>query len=65
MREYYRNYDELPLMLTVKQVAVALGISEAKAYELANSKDFPSFRVGNRICIPKDKFIAWIQKQVK
>ena len=30
----YKNYDELPLMLNVVQVAAVLGISRAGAYEL-------------------------------
>lgn len=56
----YKNYDELPLMLSVPEVASVLGISRAGAYELARSKGFPSLTIGTRIVVPKDKFIAWI-----
>ena len=35
----YKNYDELPLMLNVVQVAAVLGISRAGAYELVHSVD--------------------------
>ena len=61
----YKSYDELPLMLSVPEVAIVLGISRAAAYELARSKDFPSLRIGTRIVVPKDKFINWINRKVE
>lgn len=61
----YKSYDELPLMLSVVQVAEVLGISRTNAYELAHTKDFPSITIGNRMVIPKDKFIEWIDEQTK
>ena len=61
----YKSYDELPLMLSVPEVAIVLGISRAAAYELARSKDFPSLRIGTRIVVPKDKFISWINRKVE
>lgn len=60
----YKTYDELPLMLSVPEVAAVLGISRAGAYELARSKGFPSLTIGTRIVVPKDKFIAWIEERV-
>ena len=59
----YRDYNELPLMLSVPEVANALGISRAGAYELVRSAGFPHIRIGNRIVVPRDKFIAWIDQQ--
>ena len=59
----YKSYDELPLMLSVPEVAAILGISRAGAYELVRSKGFPSLSIGSRIVVPKDKFIAWIESQ--
>lgn len=56
----YKTYDELPLMLSVPEVAAVLGISRAGAYELARSRDFPSLTIGTRIVVPKDRFIDWI-----
>ena len=60
MKNTYKNYDELPLMLSVPEVATVLGISRAGAYELAHSRDFPSLTIGSRIVVPKDKFLLWI-----
>lgn len=59
----YTSYDELPLMLSVPQVAAVLGISRAGAYELARSQGFPSISIGARIVVPKDKFILWIEEK--
>ena len=59
----YKTYDDLPLMLSVPDVAKVLGISRAGAYELAHSREFPSMKVGSRIIIPKDRFLLWIEKQ--
>lgn len=58
----YTNYDELPVMLTVPDVANIMGLSLAGSYELTRSRDFPAFKVGSRIIIPKDKFLAWLDK---
>ena len=58
----YTNYDELPVMLSVPDVANTMGLSLARSYELTRRKDFPAFKVGSRIIIPKDKFLAWLDK---
>ena len=59
----YKTYDDLPLMLSVPDVAKVLGISRAGAYDLAHGKEFPSMKIGSRIIVPKDKFLLWIEKQ--
>ena len=59
----YQNYSDLPLMFSVPEVAKVLGISRAGAYELVRSAGFPKIRIGNRIVVPRDKFIAWIDQQ--
>lgn len=59
----YKSYDELPLMLSVPDVADVLGIGRANAYELVRSEGFPTIKIGNRIIVPKDEFISWIKKQ--
>ena len=59
-RTKYANYDDLPLMLSVPDVASVLGISRAGAYELVRSDGFPALRIVSRIVVPKEKFIDWI-----
>ena len=53
----YKSYDDLPLMLSVQDVAKVLGISKSSAYVLAKEKDFPTLKIGARVVIPRDKFL--------
>ena len=52
-------------MLSVPEMAAALGISRAGAYVLARSEGFPALRIGTRIVIPKDKLQEWVNKQTE
>ena len=52
----YTSYDELPLMLSVAEVAAVLGISRAGAYELVHVKRFPALKIGSRIVVPRISF---------
>ena len=59
--ERFRSYGDLPLTLTVPEVGEVLGISRAKAYDLARSEGFPSMRIGTRIHIyPAERTNAMI-----
>ena len=59
----YKSYEELPLFLNADTVAKALGIAISSAYELMQEKDFPTFKVGNRKFVEKEKFRQWIEAQ--
>ena len=61
----FKSYEDLPLMLSVPEMAAALGISRAGAYELARSEGFPALRIGTRIVVPKDKLQEWVDKQTE
>ena len=61
----FTSYDELPLLLNVKQVASVLGISDSGAYELIQEDDFPSLRIGKRIVVPKEELRKWISAHTK
>ena len=66
MRESkFKSYQDLPLTLTAPEVGEGLGISRASAYELVRSKGFPHMKIGTRILVPRDKFIAWIDEQTE
>ena len=60
----YKSYDELPLFLCADHVAKLLGISISGAYELMQEASFPVLKVGNRKVVPKEKFRAWVEKNV-
>lgn len=63
-KETFKSYEDLPLMLSVPEMAAALEISRAGAYELARSEGFPALRIGNRIVIPKDELREWIKRNM-
>ena len=58
----YKSYDELPLFLNAATVAKVLGISPSSSYELMHEKDFPALRIVNRIVVPKEAFIQWVEQ---
>lgn len=64
VNQYYKSFEELPVMLSIPQVASVLSISRAGAYELAHSKSFPSMLIGSRIVVPKDRLLAWVDSKV-
>ena len=64
-KETFKSYEDLPLMLSVPEMAAAMGISRAGAYELARSEGFPALRIGTRIVRPKDKLQEWVDKQTE
>lgn len=57
----YKTYEELPLFLNAEMVAKVLGISPSSGYELMHETDFPILKVGNRMLVPKEKFIRWVE----
>ncbi len=65
MREStYKSYNDLPLFLNAKTVAEVLGVSPATSYELLHESGFPSLKIGNRIVVPKEQFIQWVEKHI-
>ncbi len=60
----YKTYDDLPLFLNAKTVAEVLGVSLATSYELLHESGFPSLKIGNRIAVPKEQFIRWVEKHI-
>jgi predicted DNA-binding transcriptional regulator AlpA len=61
-RSSYKSYDELPLFLQADLISDVLGISISSAYELMHEKGFPALRIGNRIVVPREKFIQWVDE---
>jgi predicted DNA-binding transcriptional regulator AlpA len=44
-------------VLQARHIRDILGISEAKAYEVLNSRKCPTIRMGKRMVVMKDSFI--------
>lgn len=64
VNQYYKSFEELPVMLTIPQVAKVLCISRAGAYELSHSRNFPAMLIGSRIVVPKDRLLTWVDQKV-
>jgi Predicted transcriptional regulator len=64
-KSIYTSYDELPLLLNVKQLVDLMGVSESSIYELFQEDDFPSLRIGKRIVVPKEELRKWITAHTK
>ena len=58
----YKSYDELPLFLNSETVAKVIGVSPSSGYELMHEPDFPVLRIGNRMVVPKEQFIQWVNE---
>lgn len=61
----FTTYNDLPLFLNAETVASALGIAPSSTYELMHESDFPILKIGNRIVIPKEKFIQWVEQHTQ
>ena len=58
----FKDYNELPLFLNAELVAKVLGVSPSSAYELMHEPGFPILKIGNRMVVPKEKFIQWVER---
>ena len=62
----YKSKEELPMFLTVMDVANLLGISRASAYELVREDNFPKLKiVQGRTIIPRDRLLEWLDQQTR
>ena len=56
----YQLFDDLPDILDARQIALALRISRASAYNLLSSTDFPTLHIGKRKLVMKADLIQWL-----
>lgn len=59
-----RSVDELPILMTAEDVAATGLCGRNKAYDILNTDGFPAIKVGKKLLVPKDAFVAWIRDQV-
>lgn len=59
-----KNFDELPMFISVATVAKLFGISQSSGYELMHDKVFPSIKIGSRILVPRDKPKDWLDEKM-
>lgn len=54
-------FKEYPDIMTIPQVAQALGICIKAAYDLANSKRLGHIRIGRTIKVPKEQLVDFVK----
>ena len=59
----YTSLEELPLIMDADCIAYVLSISRAKAYQLMHDETFPTIRIGRRMVVRKEHFVAWIDRE--
>lgn len=60
--ERKQKFRRKPLFLNSKMIGEVLRISAASSYELLYQEGFPTLKVGNRLVVSKEKFIAWVEE---
>ena len=55
-------FEAMPDVMDAKQLAEALQISKAGAYNLLNDPNFPTLRIGGRKMVMKSELIAWLKR---
>ena len=60
-KSIYKTKEEMPLFLTVLDLANLLGLSRASAYELVRQENFPKLKiVQGRTIIPRDRLLECV-----
>lgn len=57
----YMRFDDMPLVLSVTDIADTLMIGRNKAYNLVNSGQIKALRIGNHYRIPREAFLAFLK----
>ena len=56
-------FETMPDVMDAKQLATALQISKAGAYNLLNDPDFPTLRIGGRKLVMKNELVEWLKSR--
>lgn len=55
-------FETMPDVMDAKQLAEALQISKAGAYNLLSDTNFPTLRIGGRKMVMKSELIVWLKR---
>lgn len=56
-------FETMPDVMDAKQLAQALHLSKAGAYNLLSNPDFPTLHIGGRKLVIKQDLIAWLKSK--
>ena len=57
----YKNFDAMPLVLSVEDIADTLAIGRNKAYALVNTGTIKALKIGQHYRIPREEFISFVK----
>lgn len=60
-----KSYDDLLLFPNAALMAKVLSVAPSSAFELMHEADFPVLKIGNRLVVPKEKFVEWVEQNTK
>lgn len=63
MSQRYCDYNQIPFILSVKDLIDILNLSEDTIYTVTHRQDFPIIVIGNRRLVRKDRLFEWIKEQ--
>lgn len=58
----YQNFEQIPLILSVEEIADILQIGRNTAYNLIRSNQIESVRIGRQIRVSKSALIRFLDK---
>ena len=59
----YHDQAELPLMMTIEDLASFLRVSKNKAYFMVKKKMIPSVKVGRQIRLYREDVVSYLQRK--
>lgn len=62
---FYREVEEIPVVLDAIILQKVLKISRATTYNLLNSAEFPTLTIGKRKLVTKTAFLKWLNDNTK
>lgn len=65
MTEQGKNTAGETIILTVQQAAEQMNVSRPTMLSWTHRADFPCFRVGRKILIPRQALVEWANRQAK
>ena len=57
----YKNFDTMPLVLSVEDIADTLAIGRNKAYALVNTGTIKALKIGQHYRIPREEFVNFVK----
>ena len=63
IREPSRRRKDLPDLLTVAELAHFLKVPKSWVYERTRIRAIPVRKIGRHLRIPRDEFLAWVDKE--